>query len=123
MLKQHRGDSTLWPDSLHRWWTAKGGFVANEYLTRPLLMEWLSTEMQWPELMESGYRQKYARMELWATALNEKEQQGIPDTVIMVAMEQTGFLTFPNKNGDRVPATMKSLIEVLRGDRSPEQPP
>ena len=122
MLKQHRGDSALWPDSLKHWWVAKGGFVANEHLTRPLLMEWLATQTQWPELTKLGYQQKYSRMEHWAIVTTEKEQNGIADVVVMAAMERAKFLTLPNKKGDRIPATMQSMIKVLRGDRDPDQP-
>jgi hypothetical protein len=122
MLKRHRGDSSLWPESLVKWFQAKGGFVAHEHLTRPLLAEWLAAEMGWPELAESAYIQRYARMEQWGLAFNEAGQKGVPDPVIMLALQQTEFLSFPTASGDRVAATIQMMIEVLRGDRFPEQP-
>lgn len=124
LLRRHRLDQTLWPDSLSRWFETKGGIAIYDKLTRPMLLEWLAQQVGWSELSAATYERVYARMERWADADKASAQSGLPNLPLLVAFEQTGFLTLPSTNsGDRIAITkMVTLVDILRGTVDPEQP-
>ncbi|MGI8935869.1 MAG: hypothetical protein ACR2FS_17520, partial [Phormidesmis sp.] len=113
LLRRHRLDQTLWPRSLSQWFEAKGGLDVYDKLTRHMLLEWLAQEMRWSELKTSTYERVYSRMERWAEAGKPSEQIALPNLPLLVAFEQTSFLTRPSTTaGDRVAITeMLTLVE------------
>lgn len=97
--------------------------MENDKLTRFMLMEWLSVEMNWPELNTLAYERKYGRVEQWADSRRDRTQSFSIDPVLLVAFEQSQFLSLKGEDGNRIPISdVFAMIRILRGELDPDTP-
>lgn len=123
LLREHRLNHSLWPESLYQWFETKGGFIENDKLTRFMLIEWFSVEMNWPDLNTLAYERKYGRVEQWADLRSDRQQNYSIDPVLLVTFERSRFLSLKGEGDERIPISdVFTMVRILRGELNPDTP-